>query len=101
MADGSGPAARRGLPLTGVVSGGVRSAANLTTADFTFQESNDGTTYTAVKNAAGATVTVSSLAASEYRRLAPADSIGVRYVKVVSSAAQSSGDTLYLVVGTV
>ena len=79
----------------------VRTAANFTTADLTFQASNDGVTYNAVKKAAGASVTLTSVAASDYRALDPADLFSAKYVKVVSSVAQSGGDTVYLVVGTV
>ena len=80
---------------------GVKTAAGFTTADLTFQASFDGTTYTAVKNAAGVAVTLSSVAASDWRALAPSDLISAKYIKVVSSAAQAGGDTLTLILRTV
>lgn len=76
---------------------GVVTAAAFTTADLTFQFSHDGTTYTAAKNAAGTAITLSSVAASEWRAVDPTDFISAKYIKVVSSVAQSGGDTITLV----
>ena len=75
----------------------VVTAAGFTTADLTFQSSHDGTTYTAAKNAAGTAITLSSVAASEWRAVDPTDFLSAKYIKVVSSASQSSGDTITLV----
>lgn len=76
----------------------VVTAAAFTTADLTFQFSHDGTTYIAAKNAAGASITLSSVAASDWRAVDPTDFLSAKYIKVVSSAAQSSGDTITLVI---
>ncbi len=75
----------------------VVTAAGFTTADLTFQFSVDGTTYIAAKNAAGTAITLSSVAASDWRAVDPTDFLSAKYLKVVSSASQSSGDTITLV----
>ena len=76
----------------------VVTAAGFTTADLTFQFSLDGTTYIAAKNAAGTAITLSSVAASDWRAVDPTDFLSAKYLKVVASAAQSSGDTITLVI---
>lgn len=76
----------------------VVTAAGFTTADLTFQFSLDGTTYIAAKNAAGTAITLSSVAASDWRAVDPTDFLSAKYLKVVASASQSSGDTITLVI---
>lgn len=76
----------------------VVTTSGFTTADLTFQFSLDGTTFIAAKNAAGTSITLTSVAASEWRAVDPTDFLSAKYLKVVSSAAQSSGDTITLVI---
>lgn len=77
---------------------GITTAAGFTAADLTFQFSSDGTTYTAAKNAAGTSITVASMAASDWRALDPTDFLSAKYLKVVSSVAQTGGDIITLVI---
>lgn len=77
---------------------GVIAPAGFTTADLTFQFSLDNSTFITAKNAAGTAITVTSLAASEWRALDPTDFLGAKYLKVVSSVAQTGGDIITLVI---
>jgi hypothetical protein len=76
---------------------GIVTAAGLTTANFTFLFSLDNSTFIQPKNAAGTALTITNLAASEWRAVDPTDFLGAKYIKLVSSASQSSGDVITLV----
>jgi hypothetical protein len=80
---------------------GIYAAAGWATADVTFQVSFDGVTYTVLKNASGTVVTVSQLAATDWRGLDPVDFLSAFWIKAVSSATQSGGDTLTLILRSI
>lgn len=77
---------------------GVITPAGFTTADITFQFSLDNSTFITAKNAAGSSITLSSVAASEWRAVDPTDFLGAKYIKLATSVAQTGGDIITLVI---
>lgn len=75
---------------------GIIFPSTLTGTAVSFLASVDGTNYHAVYDATGTAVSV-AVVASAYRALDPITFLGCMYIKVVSNATESGGDTIRLV----
>lgn len=100
IADGQTASAEVDLGHTGLTLVGIIVPSTWATASISFTASlTAGGTFYPVYNVAGAAIATGSIAGGTAVWIAidPADFAGIRFLKLVSSAAQSGGDTLTLV----
>lgn len=88
LIDGSATSASSG-DLAGLTVVGVYVPASISGTTMTFTASYDGTTFFPVQNGSGANSTI-TISASIYVPFDPAVFAGVRYLKLVSNATETS-----------
>lgn len=81
---------------------GIVTPAGWTTADITIQAGlTEAGTFYDMENMAGTVIKTTAMAADKWRAVDPVDTASAPWVKLKSSASQSSGDIVTLIVRTV
>lgn len=75
--------------LSGMTAVGVYAPASISGTSITFTASYDGVTFVPVYDGLGAALSL-TIASSEYIPFDPAKFAGIRYLKIVSSATETS-----------